>query len=201
MITKITEVGKLTLRINRPSKANSLTEDMLSELADCVLASRAQVLILTGEGAVFSAGADLDDVKTKGLATSPEWERLSQAVADFQGLSVAALNGSCAGGALGMVLACDLRIAVQEAKFFYPVIKIGVLPQPSDPARMVALIGPSATKRILLTGARIDSGQALALGLIDQIGDDDLMADVVTLIEPALAAKPEQIAGIKAMIG
>ncbi len=70
------------------------------------------------------------------LADSQEWERLSSAGVSFTGLRVAAMNGSCAGGALGMVLACDLRIAVPTAKFFYPVIKMGLLPQPSDPARL-----------------------------------------------------------------
>lgn len=200
MIDAITENGCLTLTINRPDKANALSEAMLSYLADAVLGTDARALILTGAGKVFSAGADLGDVKGGTLATSLEWERLSGAVEQFRGLSVAALNGSCAGGALGMVLACDLRIAVPSAKFFYPVIKIGVLPQPSDPARMRALIGPSATKRILLTGAKLDTVEALSLGLIDQISTMDLMVETKDLIAPALAADFGQIAAIKALI-
>ena len=200
MIDVISENGQLTLVINRPDKANALTEQMLTALAAGVETSDAHVLVITGAGSVFSAGADLDDVKNGTLATSPAWERLSHAVAEFRGLSVAALNGSCAGGALGMVLACDLRIAVPSAKFFYPVIKMGVLPQPSDPARMAALIGPSATKRMLLTGARIDGAEALSVGLVDQLSDD-LDADVSRLIAPALAAQTSRIAAIKALIG
>ncbi len=201
MIDAVTKDGCLTLTINRPDKANALSEAMLTQLADAILASDARALILTGTGNVFSAGADLEDVRGGSLATSIEWERLSGAVAQFQGISVAALNGSCAGGALGMMLACDLRIAVASAKFFYPVIKIGVLPQPSDPARMSALIGPSATKRILLTGAKVDAVEALTLGLIDQISTANLMADTHALIAPALAADPAQVAAIKALIG
>jgi len=193
--------GQLTLTINRPHKANALTEAMLAELADIIAATDARVLVLTGAGKVFSAGADLDDVRGGTLATSPEWERLSSAVAKFAGLSVAAMNGSCAGGALGMVLACDLRISVPTAKFFYPVIKMGVLPQPSDPARLRDLIGPSAAKRILLTGARITADEALALGLLDQISATDLSADVETLTAPARAADPAQVVAIKALIG
>jgi len=195
-----TQGGALTLRINRPDKANALTEAMLHDLADAVEAADQPVLILTGAGKVFSAGADLDDVRGGTLATSPAWERLSGAVSNFKGLSVASLNGSCAGGALGMVLACDLRIAVASAKFFYPVIKIGVLPQPSDPARLVTLVGPSAAKRILLTGAKVDAPEALSLGLIDQICAS-LEADTQALIEPALAADPAQVEAIKAMMG
>jgi enoyl-CoA hydratase/carnithine racemase len=193
--------GQLTLTINRPDKANALTEAMLAELADVITTTDARVLVLTGAGKVFSSGADLGDVRGGTLATSPEWERLSSAVANFAGLSVAAMNGSCAGGALGMVLACDLRIAVPTAKFFYPVIKMGVLPQPSDPKRLRDLVGPSVAKRILLTGARITADEALALGLLDQISATDLTSDVEILTAPARAADPAQVAAIKALIG
>jgi enoyl-CoA hydratase len=193
--------GQLTLTINRPDKANALTEAMLAELADVITTTDARVLVLTGAGKVFSSGADLGDVRGGTLATSPEWERLSSAVANFAGLSVAAMNGSCAGGALGMVLACDLRIAVPTAKFFYPVIKMGVLPQPSDPKRLRDLVGPSVAKRILLTGARITADEALALGILDQISATDLTSDVEILTAPARAADPAQVAAIKALIG
>jgi enoyl-CoA hydratase len=201
MITSDITDGQLTLTINRPDKANALTEAMLAELADVITTTDARVLVLTGAGKVFSAGADLGDVRGGTLATSPEWERLSSAVANFAGLSVAAMNGSCAGGALGMVLACDLRIAVPTAKFFYPVIKMGVLPQPSDPARLRDLVGPSVAKRILLTGARITADEALALGLLDQISATDLTSDVEILTAPARAADPAQVVAIKALIG
>ena len=192
--------GQLTLTINRPEKANALTELMLGKMADIVTETDAHVLILTGVGNVFSAGADFDDVRDGTLATSPEWERLSTAVANFAGLSIAAINGACVGGALGMVLACDLRISVPNAKFFYPVIKMGVLPQPSDPGRLRDLIGPSATKLILLTGARITTTEALTLGLIDRISPLNLMADVQVLTALARAADQAQIGAIKALI-
>lgn len=199
MIDATTQDGLLTLTINRPDKAGALTESMLSKLADAVERTDALALVLTGVGRVFSAGADLEDVRGGTLATSSEWERLSSAIATFGGLSVAALNGSCAGGAMGMILACDLRVAVPSAKFFYPVIKIGVLPQPSDPARMSALIGPSATKRILLTGAKIDAADALTLGLVDHIADD-VMTTSDEWVAPVMAAKTGQVTEIKQLI-
>jgi len=201
MIDVVRNGPLLTLTINRPDKANALTETMLSDLADAVTSSEASVLVLTGAGRVFSAGADLDDVRGGNLATSPQWERLSGAIAAFEGLSVAALNGSCAGGAMGMMLACDLRIAVAGARVFYPVIKIGVLPQPSDPARLVALVGRGTAKRILLTGVKLNAEDALACGLIDQISGPNMAADLDALIAPALAADPGQVRKIKAMIG
>tara|TARA_R110002051_G_scaffold271530_1_gene331995 strand:- start:29993 stop:30598 length:606 start_codon:yes stop_codon:yes gene_type:complete len=189
------------ITLNRPDKANALTGAMLEKLCEIIEgAAAAKVLILTGTGKVFSAGADLDAARA-GLATSPLWERLSGAIAAHQGLTIAALNGTVAGGAMGMVLACDLRIAVEGAKFFYPVMKLGFLPQPSDPDRLQALIGPSRAKMILMCGAKIQTEQALTWGLIDQITDAAHLSDVAAqLAQDARVASASHIAGIKALI-
>ena len=192
--------GIWTVTINRPDKANSLTHAMLSELAEVMeAATEARAVILTGTGRVFSAGADLEAARA-GLATSDVWERLSGAVASLPGLTIAALNGTLAGGANGMVLACDIRLAVPSAKFFYPVMKLGYLPQPSDPARMVALIGPARTKMILAAGQKIEAEEACAWGLVDRIVEPDaLMESARALLSDALAAKPEIARGILEM--
>jgi enoyl-CoA hydratase/carnithine racemase len=188
--------------LNRPDKANALTEQMLIDLRDTARdAKDASGLILTGEGRVFSAGADLDAARA-GLATSPLWEELSSAIADLPCMSIAALNGTLAGGAMGMALACDMRIAVASAKFFYPVMKLGYLPQPSDPMRMRALIGPARAKMILLGGQKIFADEALSFGLIDRIVDPaDLLDHAHSLMADSAAANPEHCAAIKGMIG
>lgn len=192
--------GLWTVTINRPDKANSLTAAMLEELAEIAESARAaQVFILSGRGKVFSAGADLEAARA-GLAVSPLWERLSGAIAGLPGLSIAALNGTLAGGAMGMALACDLRIAVPGAKFFYPVMKLGFLPQPSDPARMAALIGPARTKLILMGGQKITAEEALSYGLIDRIVEDVALSEVArSIAADTLAAKPEFVGAMKAM--
>jgi len=189
-----------TVTINRPDKANSLTHAMLVELADIMEeAQAARVVILTGRGKVFSAGADLDEARA-GLAKSDVWERLSGAVAALPGLSIAALNGTLAGGAMGMALACDLRIAVPGAKFFYPVMKLGFLPQPSDPARMAALIGPARTKLLLMGGQKITAEEALTFGLIDRLVEaKELQDHALALAADTLAARPEIAQEIKRM--
>ncbi len=189
-----------TVTINRPDKANSLTHAMLVELADIMEeAQAARVVILTGRGKVFSAGADLDEARA-GLAKSDVWERLSGAVAALPGLSIAALNGTLAGGAMGMALACDLRIAVPGAKFFYPVMKLGFLPQPSDPARMAALIGPARTKLLLMGGQKITAEEALTFGLIDRLVEaEELQDHALALAADTLAARPEIAQEIKRM--
>jgi enoyl-CoA hydratase/carnithine racemase len=195
--------GLWTATIDRPDKANSLTSAMLAELGTIAgeAAQDARVLIITGTGKVFSAGADLDEARGGGLATSPLWERLSGAIADAPCLTIAALNGTLAGGAFGMALACDLRISVAQAKFFYPVMKLGFLPQPSDPARLAALVGPARTSMILMAGQKIEAPEALSWGLIDRIVEPGmLLSEATTLAEHARGADPAHVAAIKGMI-
>ena len=191
-----------SITINRPDKANSLTHAMLVELAEIMEeAQAARAVILTGRGKVFSAGADRDEARA-GLAKSDVWERLSGAVAALPGLSIAALNGTLAGGAMGMALACDLRIAVPGAKFFYPVMKLGFLPQPSDPARMAALIGPARTKLLLMGGQKITAEEALTFGLIDRIvAAEEVQEHAQALAADTVAASPDIAQEIKRMCG
>ena len=193
--------GLWTVTLDRPDKANALTEAMLTELADIAEAARgeARALILTGAGKVFSAGADLEAARA-GLATSPIWERLSGALATLPCPSVAALNGTVAGGAMGMVLACDLRIAAEGAGAFYPVMRLGFRPQPSDPARLRALVGPSRARMILLAGARVRTDEALSWGLFDRVVPrETLMEAAQGLVADSLAADPDHAAALTAM--
>ncbi len=101
---------------------------------------------------------------------------------------------------MGMALACDLRITVPEARFFYPVMKMGFLPQPSDPGRMAALIGPARTRLMLMGGQKITAEEALTFGLVDRIvAPDDLLDVARGLAADTLAADPQIAAGIKGM--
>ena len=191
------------LTLDRPDKANALTAGMLDALVaavDRAAADSVHALILTGAGRQFSAGADLDAARA-GLASSPLWEALSSRVAALPCLTIAALNGTAAGGALGMVLACDLRLAVPEARFFYPVMRLGFLPQPSDPARLAALVGPARARMVLLAGARVDAETALAWGLVDRLcPGETLLASARDLAADAAGARADHVAAIKRMI-
>ncbi|MGC9419999.1 MAG: enoyl-CoA hydratase/isomerase family protein [Rhodovulum sp.] len=194
--------ARWNVTLNRPDKANSLTRAMLGDLDD-ILAEAAgagiAALVLTGTGKVFSAGADLDEARA-GLATDPVWESVSGRIAALDALTVAALNGTLAGGAFGMALACDLRLSVPEAKFFYPVMKLGFLPQPSDPGRLAALVGPARAKLLLMGGVRATADEALAFGLVDRVvPGEGLSAAVDELVADVLAATPAHRAAIKAL--
>lgn len=198
---RVEDKGKARLIVlDRAEKANALTRQMLADLVSAV--SRAQddnvpVIILTGQGKVFSAGADLDGM-AEGLGNAPEWEVLSRGISGFPGITVAALNGTLAGGAFGMALACDLRVAHPTAQFFYPVMKRGYLPQPSDPIRLKALIGPARAKQIILAGRRITAEEALYWGLVDGLSADVVSA-ALDLCADALAADPAHVRRMKGM--
>ncbi len=195
--------GELCLLwLARPDKANALTGAMLTAIGEAVtLAAQqgAKALVICGEGKVFSAGADLEEMKA-GLGTSPAWNVAVDAIARFPGLTIAALNGTLAGGAMGVALACDLRIAVPTAQFFYPVMRLGYLPQPPDPGRLAALVGPARAKMILLAGQRIGAEEALAWGLIDRIVPaESLMETAKALAADALNADQSHVTALKRM--
>ena len=192
--------GARVLVLDRAEKANALTRDMLAELdrqVACAAAEGVAVLVITGNGKVFSAGAELDGL-AQGLGQAAEWEVLSARIAAYPGLTVAALNGTLAGGAFGMVLACDLRVAVAGAEFFYPVMKRGYLPQPSDPKRLSALVGPARAKQVILAGRRIGAEAALDWGLLDLIAED-AVAGALALATDALGAEAAHVRRMKAM--
>ncbi len=201
MIEASTEGRIRILSIDRQDKANALTGGMLTDLSDAVEAANSDqtvnALILTGKGKVFSAGADLEAMQ-QGLGSDPIWERLSGAIASSPLLTIAALNGTAAGGALGMVLACDLRVAVPSANIFYPVMKLGFLPQPSDPVRMAALVGPSRARMILMGGQKISASLAQDFGLVDQQAHDVLDA-ARRMCADVVGADRSHVAGIKAL--
>lgn len=202
MIDLQKEGGVWKVTLNRPEKANSLTKAMLEELAQIAMdaSGDARVLILNGAGNVFSAGADLDEARA-GLAVDGVWERLSNAISAAPCLTIAALNGTLAGGAFGMALACDIRISVPSANFFYPVMKLGFLPQPSDPKRMESLIGPARTKMILMAGQKIPADEACAWGLVDRIVEpDSLLKTAEQLAEHARLQSAAHVAEMKQMI-
>lgn len=197
------DAGALTiLTLDRPDKANSLTRAMMEQLVSDLRDAGAtqQAVILTGAGKVFSAGADLDEARA-GLATDGIWEELSGTMAALPCLTIAALNGTLAGGAFGMALACDIRLAVPGAKFFYPVMKLGFLPQPSDPVRLAALVGPGRARMILMGGARVEAPEALAWGLVDRLVEPEALMDAARALTQDACAAPAGHAGrIKALI-
>ena len=103
---------------------------------------------------------------------------------------------------MGMALACDLRISVPGAKVFYPVMKLGFLPQPSDPVRLSALVGPARAKMILMAGQKIPVEEAMTWGLIDRVVEtpEALLPEARALAADTMEADPANARAIKALI-
>lgn len=166
----------LTVTVNRPQKANSLTNEMLDELA--VIFNRAAGddnllgVVVTGAGdRVFCAGADLSELVTGGDDTPDGWSRMAESLRKIPVMTVALLNGHCMGGGLSLALGCDIRVSVPKARFAYPVFKNNVLPGQYDVNSLYSLIGKGRTSIILLGGQTIGSDEALHWGLVDRVLD------------------------------
>jgi enoyl-CoA hydratase/carnithine racemase len=170
------------ITLNRPSQLNCLTMALMDELAETILRlSRNDSLlamIITGAGGVFSAGADLSEVAALDPATAFEFSRRGQAIlASFNEaapISIAAIDGHCLGGGLDIAMSCDLRFATPRATFQHPGAKRGIITGWGGTQRLPRIVGVDAARRMLITGDRIDAGEAHRIGLINKIREDVL---------------------------
>lgn len=188
----------------RPEKANALTKGMLESMRGILERAakdpEIRALILTGSGNTFCAGADLDEAKA-GLAASPIWEEISGMLHSLPCMTFASIIGPAAGGGMCLALACDIRVALPHAEFFYPVMQHGFLPQPSDVKRLDRLIGPSRTRLMLMAGKKFPAHEALQIGLVDSVQPtlEDLGREMARLAFPATRGSAEILRGIKSM--
>lgn len=143
-------------------------------------------LVLTGAGEkFFSAGADLKLFADGDAATAGEMARLFgeafEALADFRGVSIAAVNGFAMGGGLEVALACDIRIVEAQARLALPEARVGLLPCAGGTQRLARLVGEGWAKRMILCNERIDAATAQRIGLAEEV------VDTGTALERALA--------------
>ena len=198
-----------TVTINRPDYMNALSMDVLKEL--CSLNGyfkkdlKTRVVIFTGQGDNFSAGADLkvfheggkDAAKEMSNAFSKAFEALSR----FRGVSIAAINGFAMGGGLECALACDIRVAEEKAILALPEPKVGLLPCGGGTQILPRLVGEGWAKRIILIGEQIKPDQALKIGLIEEKVEDGKSLETAMSIASSVANQsPSSISQCKALI-
>lgn len=199
-----------SLTLDRTDKANALTQQMWDAVPPLVAQAEdtpgARVLVLrSATTKVFSAGADVAEYRANagsvewGLANHVRVTAATDALHNCSLATIAAIAGPCAGGGVGLVSACDLRIATADAVFAVPPAKLGLIYPQSDTARLVDLIGPAATKRLLLTATRVDADWALRVGLIDEIAAD-LDQTVADWAGQIAAGAPVSVRGMKQTI-
>jgi enoyl-CoA hydratase/carnithine racemase len=207
----------VTVTLSRPDRRNSLSDEMLTDLVAAFGALRdddaARVVIVTGAPPIFSAGADapfkkgMSDEERRRMFTARKsqfrrlFERANVLLENLEQVTVGAINGHAVGGGWGLALACDFRIAAAEAEFWIPEVDLGVPLGVASTTRFVRFVGPARAKEIIIGGRRYSAGEALALGLVNEVHPGVRLAGAVQAYAERLAAKPfRPMAEMKARI-
>ena len=181
-----------TIAIDRPARKNAVTQAMWLEIARIVpeLAERddVRVIVLTGRGADFSAGADIGEFET--VRATPESARRYEAAnsAAFSALrlcsvpTIASIRGICFGGGFGLAVSCDLRIATTGALFAVPAARLGLAYPVDAMADIVEALGAQRAKHLLFSASRLSAAEAHRAGfLLDAVDEADLDRRVTEL--------------------
>ena len=188
-------LGRLTL--TRGDKLNPLSTLALEEIARAARyfdeETDAKVVIVTGAGRAFSAGADLSSFSGRQEKSTREiaeiGRRMADAVEGMQALTVARIQGWCVGGGLVLAAACDLRVAADDTRFSIPEVDLGIPLAWGGIPRLVREIGPALTKELVLTCRPFDAAEAKAAGFLNRVVAADALDDEVETLAASLAQK------------
>lgn len=205
------EHGRIALvTLNRPAKRNALSRSLARSLSTTFgeLAQRADLraVVLTGAGErAFCAGADLTERRALSLSGqtthTQEINAAAEAVANLPVPVIAAIRGYALAGGSELALACDLRVAADDATFGFPEVRIGIFPGAGGVLRLPALVGAGAARDLLYTGRRIDAATAFRLGLIDRlVSSDDVPPAALALASKIAANAPLAVRAVKAAL-
>jgi methylglutaconyl-CoA hydratase len=202
--------GVARLTLNRPDKHNAMSAAMIAELtqAAAMLAAdpAVRVVVMTGAGASFCAGADLEWMRAQFAATRAE--RVAQATALAMMLDalntlpkplIGGINGPAYGGGVGLMAVCDAAVATERARFALSETRLGLIPATISPY-VLARMGEGAARRVFMSARSFDAAEAAALGLIARAAATDAFeAAVEAEVAPYLAAAPGAVARAKAL--
>jgi len=187
-----------TVTINRPKALNALNGATIGELTQCFQAldvdPAVRVVILTGAGAkAFVAGADIaemrafDPVAARGFARNGQ--RLFSLIETLSKPVIAAVGGFALGGGCELAMACDIRLASDNAKFGQPEINLGTIPGFAGTQRLPRLVGKGRAKELLLTGDIIDAQEAYRIGLVNRVVPQEELVAATRALAAQIAAK------------
>jgi enoyl-CoA hydratase/carnithine racemase len=187
------------LTIDRPEKRNAMTAAMWAALPGVLDAlagdPEVRVLVVTGAGPSFCAGADISDLLSGPDPDDPMAEvrrdnlAAQAALRDFPKPTVAMIRGHCIGGGVEIAACCDLRFADPTAVFGVTPAKVGIVYTPSSTKALIDLVGPSMTKYLLFSGELIDAATALRAGLVDRVAPADELETEVRRFADVLASR------------
>jgi methylglutaconyl-CoA hydratase len=169
--------GVVWVTLDRPEARNALSRAVNLELRRLAVelgqTREVRAVVLTGAGGAFSAGADLKERRGVSAAdTGPYLDAISGAItawAEMPKATIAALSGPALGGGLELALACDFRLAAEEAVLGLSEVRLGIMPGAGGSQRLARLVGVARAKELVLTGRRIDARRALEIGLVSRV--------------------------------
>ncbi|WP_133407084.1 enoyl-CoA hydratase [Parashewanella tropica] len=190
--------------------ANTWTAESLQELKAVVESLNANreiyALVITGEGEkFFSAGADLklfaDGDKGNASSMAKHFGEAFETLSAFRGVSIAAINGYSMGGGLEVALACDIRVAEEQAVMALPEATVGLLPCAGGTQNLTALVGEGWTKRMILCGERLDAAKAEKIGLVEEVvAKGEALNKAIELAKNVAKQSPSSVAVCKQLI-
>jgi len=210
-VTTDIAAGVARVTLNRPEKRNALDratiEALTRALRDCAADDAVRVVLLTGAGEIFCAGADLAEMQAQvhadEAANLENAERLATLLAVLDCIpkpTLARVNGDGYGGALGLLGACDIVVAVAEAKFAFTEVRLGIIPAVISPF-VLGKMGESAARRYFLTAEILTAANLKELGLVHEVvAADQLDAGCARIIEALLRAAPQAQGEAKTLI-
>ena len=163
--------------LNRPDKLNAINQQLIKELRESfdnfLIDQEVKVIVVTGNGKAFSAGADISQFKELNGYTAWQFAKSGRELMDYIENSfkptIAMINGYALGGGLELALACDIRIAAEEAQLGLPEINLGIYPGFGGTQRLLRLIGKGKALEMMLTGDRIPAKEAERFGLVNKV--------------------------------
>ena len=196
-LTQRDHVGLIT--INRPEVLNAINVQMLRELDEILdrveAADDIYVLIITGAGRAFMAGADIGEMANFSAADAKTFSRRGNSVllrmTRFPRPIIAAINGYALGGGCEIAMSCDIRIGSDKAKFGMPEVGLGITPGFGGTQLLQRIVGMSTAMELMLTGRTIDAQEALRIGLINHLYPAEEMMEQAFQLAGAIASKPQ----------
>ena len=188
--------GIATIKLNRPKVLNAMNKqlwlDIQQALADAGQDSEIKVLVITGEGRAFSTGADLKESKTRTIEAYRDYleelQEASRKIIRFEKPTIAAINGYAIGSGYELALACDIRIAAEEAQIGSPEAKVTSSVTGGAFRLVQDLIGPGKAKELLFTGEYIDGTEAERIGLVNKAVPLEQLDQQVGMMAEKIAA-------------
>ncbi|MEY2580435.1 MAG: hypothetical protein QOE09_284 [Ilumatobacteraceae bacterium] len=175
---RVTSEGAVaTIWLNRPSKRNAMNYEMWASLhkrtSEVATDRSVRVVVLRGTGQHFCAGADITELDVVRSSDGPSFAEVNSAaeaaLATLAKPTIAYISGDCIGGGCALAIDCDIRIATSDARFGITPAKLGIVYPSASLERVTHLLGPAKTKRLLFTGELISAGEALRIGLVDEV--------------------------------